>query len=223
MRTRVLLACAVAALSIQTASAAAHEGNPNFRSEITGFDPALEGVSAEVLNFDDSVRLANESGEEVLVRGYEDEPYVRISAEGTVEVNTRSPAYFLNDDRFAEVDVPTSADPEAPPAWKEVDETGQYSWHDHRAHYMAEGTPPQVKDEAEETKVFDYEIPIEVGGEPAAIEGTLTWVGEDGGFPLLPFAALGVAALALVGLLVARRRHVGDGPGREDRDAGEAW
>jgi hypothetical protein len=219
MRIRAALACAQAAVAVQAPIAQAHEGNPNFRSEITGVDPATEGIDVEVLNFDDSLRLTNESGEEVVVTGYDDEPYVRIDPDGTVEVNVNSPAYYLNEDRFAEADVPSSADAKAAPEWEEVDTTGQFSWHDHRAHYMAEGTPPQVKDESVETKVFDYSIPIEVGGSPATIDGTLTWVGEDSSFPVLPFVALGVVALGLVAFVVVVRRR----RRREDGEAKEAW
>ena len=164
MRTRVVLACALAVAAVQAPLAEAHEGNPNFRSEITGIDPATDGLDVEVLNFDDSLRLTNDSGETVTVFGYEDEPYARIEPDGTVEVNENSPAYYLNEDRFAEADVPANADPEAEPDWEQVDTTGEFSWHDHRSHYMAQGTPPQVKDESAETKVFDYAIPIEVGG-----------------------------------------------------------
>ncbi len=223
MRTRATLACALAIAALAAPVAEAHEGNPNFRSEITGFDPATSGLDAQVLNFDDSIQLTNDTGEEIVILGYEGEPYVRISADGTVEVNTNSPAYYLNEDRFAEAPVPDSADPKAEPEWKEVDGTGQFSWHDHRSHYMAQGTPPQVEDESVETKVFDYEIPIEVGGQPAAIDGTLTWVGEAGGFPLVPFVILAVVGVALIAfaLIVRRRRDSGGGPG-DDHEAGEA-
>ena len=220
MRTRVVLACALAVAAVQAPLAEAHEGNPNFRSEITGIDPATEGLDVQVLNFDDSLQLTNDSGETVTVFGYEDEPYVRIEPDGTVEVNKNSKAYYLNEDRFAEADVPANADPKAEPDWEQVDTTGEFSWHDHRSHYMAQGTPPQVKDESVETKVFDYEIPIDVGGSAGTINGTLTWVGEDSGFPILPFIGLALVALALVAFAVVRRRRAG--PRSDDDEPGEA-
>jgi hypothetical protein len=212
-RARTAAALAAIALLAAAQVAAAHEGNPNYRSEITRVVPSVDGLDVEVLNFDDSLRLTNRTGEDIVVEGYDDEPYVRIQADGSVEVNRRSPAYYLNDDRFAEAEVPASADPEAAPEWEEVDGSSSYSWHDHRMHYMSTGTPPQVEDESEETKVFDYEIPLELGGKPGAIEGTLTWVGEDSDFPLAPFIALAVVALGAVVLVaVARRRRRGDPP-----------
>jgi hypothetical protein len=142
-----------------------------------------------------------------------------------VQVNERSPSLYLNEDRYARVDLPADADPSAAPEWKTVDETGQYSWHDHRVHYMSEGTPPQVSDESKRTKVFDYEVPITVDGRPAAITGTLFWVGKGSGFPIAPFAGLGVALIALVGSVVIRRRR-GSDPEPADQDPPEpkeAW
>jgi hypothetical protein len=206
---------------IVPAAAAAHEGNPNFRSEITAFAPAAaaEGLSATIQNFDDNVEMVNRTGKAVLVEGYEGEPYVRFSADGTVEVNLNSPSYYLNEDRFAEVEVPDRADPDAEPEWEVLREDGIYSWHDHRSHYMAEGTPPQVKDESEKTKVFDYSIPLRVDGRPVEMNGTLTWVGQDSGFPVLPFAGLVVLILlGAAGLAVMRSRRTDDGQDEERHD-----
>jgi hypothetical protein len=212
-------ALAVSILALAPAAALAHEGNPNYRSEITGLEPAVDGVEVSVLNFDDSLRLRNTGDETVTVFGYDDEPYVRIAPDGTVEVNERSPAYYLNGDRFADAEVPASADPKAPPAWKEVGTSGEYDWHDHRSHYMGEGTPSQVTDESERTKVFDYEVPLEVDGRPVAIEGELIWVGQDEGLPVAPFIGLAVLALGAVLLVVVVRRRRADDEG----EAPEAW
>jgi hypothetical protein len=206
------------------ASAFAHEGNPNYRSEITGFAPEVSGIQAEVLNFDDSVQLRNESGETVIVEGYEGEPYVRLHPDGTVDVNERSPSLYLNQDRFGEVGVPASADPDAPPAWRVESERGRFAWHDHRSHYMGDGTPPQVTDESVRTKVFDYEIPLRVGNHEVKLLGKLYWVGEDDSVPILPFVGVGVFALASgVAIVVVRRRRGGPGAGAEAEDAKEAW
>ncbi len=109
-------ALAVALLGVAAKAAPAHQGNPNFRSEVRHVTPALRGVDVDVVNYDDSLEIRNRSGRDVIVVGYRDEPYLRISADGTVAVNRRSPTGYLNDDRFAEgVEVPKSADPKAPP------------------------------------------------------------------------------------------------------------
>jgi hypothetical protein len=220
MRRRLLAVALTAFAAACTASPAlAHQGNINFRSELDGIVPPEPGVDVQVVNYDDSLQLQNTSDKTVVVDGYQHEPYVRIAPDGTVEVNRNSPAYYLNDDRYGEAPVPASASADAEPNWQLVDRTGQYVWHDHRIHYMSTGTPGQVTDTSKKTKIFDYKVPIQVGGQPAAITGTLYWVGEAGGLPILPFAILG--ALTLVGAaVVIRRRRPPRGPGAE---AKEAW
>ena len=91
------------------APARAHEGNPNYRSEIRALVPAVSGIDFEVLNYDDRLLLTNRTDRRVLVNGYQGEPYIRIQADGTVQVNKRSPSFYLNEDRFAKVEVPADA------------------------------------------------------------------------------------------------------------------
>ncbi len=217
------VALSAAVVGVLAPVAAAHQGNPNFRSEVRDIAPALDGVQAGVVNYDDSIELRNRSGRTVVVEGYRGEPYVRIAGDGTVAVNHRSPTYYLNDDRFAEgVEVPPGATPKATPDWREVDRTGRYTWHDHRIHWMAHTVPPQVKDEGRRTKVFDWKVPLVAGSRPATIHGRLIWVGkEGGGFPLAAGIALGAAVLAgLLLVLVVRRRRRSAGPPKPVR---EAW
>lgn len=212
-----VVAAILAALG-PASTANAHEGNPNYSSTVTAVSPAAAGLRAEVLNYDDSLEVRNQTGSTVVVLGYRDEPYLRIGPDGTVEVNERSPATYLNDDRFAAATVPALANPRAAPRWREVDRTGGHVWHDHRIHYMARNLPPQVDDESVRTKVFDWTVPIEVDGRPAAIEGTLFWVPDSGGFPLA--AALSLAVIVLGALaLVTRRRRSGSRPPAKP----EAW
>ncbi len=210
MRARRAVAAAAALLIVGAPHALAHDGNPNYRSEIDSIQPATDGLDVEVLNFDDSLRLTNRSDEDVEIEGYEDEPYARIGADGTVELNRNSTAYYLNDDRFAEAEVPAGLDPADPPDWERVDGSGTLTWHDHRMHWMSTSLPPQVTDESAETKIFDYAIPIEVGGQPGEIAGTLTWVGEDSGVPIAPFVGLAVVALLAAGAIAVRRRRRSD-------------
>jgi MYXO-CTERM domain-containing protein len=220
---RALVLGAVAAL-LAAPAASAHQGNPNFRSIIDGVTPAVHGLRLQVLNYDDRFELTNRSGRTVTVQGYNGEPYARVLADGTVEVNKRSPAYYLNDDRYADVKVPASADPRAAPQWSVVDRTGDLQWHDHRMHWMSTKVPPpQVKDKSKRTKVFDYAIPLQVGASKGAIKGTLFWQPVDGGGPATGmFVGLAVLAALGVGLiLVVRRRRAGGE--REPAEAAEAW
>ena len=218
MRRALALGVAVALLA--ASPAAAHQGNPNYRSVVDAVTPTVKGLTLRVLNYDDRFELTNHSGRTVTVQGYDGEPYARVLADGTVEVNKRSPAYYLNDDRYADVKVPASADPKAPPQWSVVDKTATVQWHDHRMHWMSKSMPPQVKDRSRRTKVFDYAIPLRVDGRAGSIRGTLFWQpASSGGAPVGMIA--GLVALVLVGLgavAVVRRRRAD-----EPVEGAEAW
>ncbi len=213
--------------------------NYNYRSNITQITPDVPGLQIEVLEFADRLLLRNQTGKTVTVYGYQSEPYARVRADGAVEVNEHSPAYYLNQNFYGDVDVPSSASPTATPDWVLVDRTGQLEWHDHRIHYMSPALPAQVKDKSKRTKIFDWQVPIAVGSKPAAVDGQLFWVPEQGTkTPVAAIVALVLivlAGLALV-LVVRRRRRNGAGdppadtggtPGRtldgSEKPAAEAW
>jgi hypothetical protein len=214
-------AVALAALCALAPTALAHEGNPNYRSEVRSIEPAVAGLDAQIVNYDDRIELRTEGDDVVVVHGYRGEPYLRFEPGGVVQVNRRSPAAFLNEDRFANAEVPDSARPGAEPQWEPVARNGRYGWHDHRIHWMSK-TPPQAvrDDESRRVKIFDWTVPATVAGDPVAIRGSLTWLGRDAGWlPAGAIVSLAAAVLAgaLLVLFVRRRRRGGE------REAAEAW
>jgi hypothetical protein len=218
----VLTAIALTALSLVAPNlASAHKGSPNYRSTVRSVNPRVTGLTVQVLNYDDRLSLINKTGRDVEIRGYGDEPYVKVLANGTVEVNKRSPSYYLNEDRFGNVAVPPGAKETAPPRWDVVDKTGRYEWHDHRIHFMSKSLPNQVADKGKRTKIFDWRVPIVVGGKRGALRGDLYWVPAAGGIPrgaIVALAVVVVAAILFVEIVRRRRRQRG---GR--RGASEAW
>jgi hypothetical protein len=196
----VLVVCAAAALAVPSV-ALAHQGNPNFLSEVQGLSPSVAGLSVEVLNRDDRLLLRNTSGRTVVIDGYSNEPYARVLGDGTVQVNAQSEAYYLNRDRFADAPIPKGVDGKNPPAWKPVSKTGRFQWHDHRMHYMGKGRPAKVTDPGKRQKVFDWKVPVEVDGRKGSINGTLLWTPPPE--EKLPLGAI----FGLAGLVASRRRR----------------
>jgi hypothetical protein len=217
---RRLLAFALAACVLPCATASAHEGNPNYRSDVHGLAPAVPGVTLSVLNRDDRLQIVNRSDRTIVLEGYSGDPYARLQPDGTVQVNRNSAATYLNAERDGIVPVPPNAQRDLPPDWQTVSRTHRFEWHDHRMHWMGQGTPPAVKDASKLTKVDDWVVPVRVDGAPARITGTLWWTPPPGGGP--PVGAIaGLAAIVVVGLgavvVVRRRRRL------PSETVGEAW
>ena len=221
MARRTLAAAALCALAA-AAPALAHEGNPNYESLVRGVTPALDGFRVDVLNGDDRLEVVNRGDATVTIEGYNDEPYLRIAPDGTVSVNTRSPAHYLNQDRFSGAPVPDSADPEAEPRWRVVARTGRHEFHDHRMHWMARRDPEQVTDRSARTKIFDWSVPVRAEGRTGAITGTLFWRGDSEATPAGAYVGFGaVVLLGLALVVVVRRRRRGGATAGEARE--EAW
>jgi len=223
-------ACASAASEAQVAqSPVADQGSSyRYRSVITSVMPRAAGLSVQVLQFADRLLLVNHTGRTVTIYGYEGEPYARVLADGTTELNVRSPAYFLNKTFYGDVSVPPQADAKAPPRWQLLDRTASLEWHDHRIHYTSPAVPPQVKDRGKRTLIFDWKIPIEVGSQPGAVRGQLFWVPESSSVSVAAIAvgaAIVLAGLAFVALVRRRRRGEGGaGPAQNGAEAKrEAW
>ncbi len=202
--------------------------NYDYRSYVTAITPSVPGVSLQVLEFADRLILTNHSGQTVTVLGYDREPYGRVLANGTVQLNTRSPAYYLNQNFYGDVNVPASASSTATPDWTVVDRTGRLEWHDHRIHWMSPVLPPQVKNKAKRTKIFDWQVPIEVGTQQATVTGELFWIPARTGAPAAAIPVLlALIVLGLLFVLFVRRRRSGAGLDEaghaDDRPRKEAW
>jgi hypothetical protein len=182
-----------------------------FQSKILSVRPEVAGLTVSVVDLDDRLRVANESGRELVVRFYERELYLRIGPAGVFR-NERSPASFLNRDRFARVPVPVAADPRAKPVWRRVSARPVWQWHDHRIQWMGEAPPAQVAAAPRETHViFPWQVPARLGGRQLVVDGRLDYVppDEDGASAVVValVAITGVAAAVGVGLVVLARNR----------------
>jgi hypothetical protein len=206
-RLLVLLAGIAAVLAL-AGPAAAHVGGEvagsDFDGRVTSVTPEVPGVTVRVLQFGDEFEVVNTSGTDVEVPGYSDEPYLRIGPDG-VWRNSRSPATYLNLDRYGRADVPDSVDVDAEPEWVQVSTEARYVWHDHRTHWMSEGQlPPRVAAEPDRDHlVARWVVPMVHGGTTVEVAGELTWSPPPSPWAVWPLH-LALAALAVAAGLLAR-------------------
>jgi hypothetical protein len=175
-RVGLLTVLAMAAAAVPTANA--DSGSPNYSSKLISVAPKVKGLTVLVVDGDDAIELRNSTGLNILVPGYENEPYLRFLVNGRVEVNVNSPAKYLNEERYAGVTVPKTASAKAKPRWELIAQGGRYTWHEHRVHWMSTNRPPKVEasDGKQLEKVFDWVVPMSVGGDRVKASGTLWWV-----------------------------------------------
>lgn len=196
---------AAAAVMLSAGPASADPAGPtDFRSEVTGLEPAVDTVEAEIRGGDSFLELRVDQGTAVLVEGYSGEPYLRFGADGTVERNAMSPATYLNEDRKGAVDVPAGVSPDAEPEWEQVASDGTYAWHDHRVHWMGEASPSVARGSRVPGAYDPWRIPLTVDGEPVEVQGTLTYKDATSPLPWVVLAVLVAGAVAWLG----RRREV---------------
>ena len=199
-------AAALVALSM-CSSAVAHDGGGarGFRSTVEAIKPAVAGLDVTVRDSDDRLRLRNETGQALVILGYEGEPYL-VFREGRVFRNAHSPATYLNDDRYGKVALPAEADASADPTWEEVAPRETYEWHDHRIHWMSTSLPPKVEAAKDSPHhVFDWEVPATLDGRTLAISGSLVYEPPPDGHPTILVLVLAAVVLAAGALVVLRR------------------
>lgn len=183
------------------AGASAHSGQSggtDYRSAVTS---APTGVSARIVGGDDRIRITRTRDAAVVILGYGGEPYLRIDARGTWE-NRASPAVALNDVRRTSEPVPEGADRRAP-EWVRTGGGDSVVFHDHRSHWMGSQPPAVVRaDPSRSRTLYEWRIPVAVGGTPGAIEGTLAWVAPPTTWLWWTATALVALLASAVGLLV---------------------
>jgi hypothetical protein len=201
---RVTFAAVAAGLVVAGAAsdAAAHtraQAATDFSSTIDAA-PELAGVHWRVYAGGEFLELMNSSSTDVIVTGYEGEPYLRVGPDGVFE-NRSSPAAYLNAERYGDVAMPPRADATAPADWVQVSTRTSHAWHDHRIHWMALEPPPAVTAApGRYHEINQWGVPFTHGGTEHTISGTLEWIP---GTPWWPWALAGLllGAPALLGVV----------------------
>lgn len=182
------LIVALASLAVMAAPASADPAKPtNFRSQVLTVTPATDVVNVEVRGNDAFLSLTAKRGHEVVVYDYGSStvPYLRFDPDGKVTVNVSSNAYKVNDS----FESPAAGDSQhdsshhgmdpaiTGPRWRTVASDGQFAWHDHRIHWMADQDRATVN-EYGRVDMGGYEgrweVDISVDDMPTVVAGELT-------------------------------------------------
>lgn len=168
-RTLKTIFAASAAFLTLASPALAHEGalgdGGPFRIEMLTEDPT--GVETRWGNGE--VEFHVEPGTEVVVIGLENEPMVKVDAEGNMFFNEKSPSWWTNQ---PEGTIPEGADSKADPNWVWKMAGGSMQFHDHRFHYMNSSIDPAT---ADGSVVFEFGLPVLVNGAPVEMRGTMVF------------------------------------------------
>lgn len=139
----------------------------NTEAVVTAVSPQLpEDVKVDIVGTDTFVRVRS-SGHEVVIPGYEQEPYIEISTANEVRVNVNSITYLLNQTRYGS-NVPEMTTDEV--QWETVSTNGEYMWHDHRVHWMSQKPPATMNDDG---LIQTWVIPLTVDSQPITVSGEL--------------------------------------------------
>jgi hypothetical protein len=202
----VVLVLVVATIGATATPASAHGlgglSPTNYETVLQSVTPHVDGVHLRVTDLGTKVELENRSGRDVVVLGYDREPYLRVGPDGVFE-NIRSPATYLNRSTTITKAPPKQADAKATPVWREVSSSTTARWHDHRAHFMATDDPPEVARDRGTRRVVDrWTIPMRIGGETVTARGQIVYVPPPSPWPWV----LGAVVLAVGVVLLSRTR-----------------
>jgi hypothetical protein len=174
----------------------------NYETVLEGVRPRVPGVRVKVVDLGTNVELTNRGPTDVVVLGYDREPYLRVGRRGVFQ-NQRSPATYLNRSTTITSRPPARANADAPPEWKRLSTGVTARWHDHRAHFMGTSDPPEVARAPDARHVIDnFRIPLRVGAQDAAVRGQVVYVPPPSPWPWV----IGAVVLAAVVFLLARSR-----------------
>jgi hypothetical protein len=176
----------------------------NYRSEVLGISPPLPGVSLRLLDLGRRVELTNAGGRDIVVLGYDTEPYLRVGPAGVFE-NRRSPTLYKNRVTAGGTvaDVPKSADAAAPPQWQRVSGGHTARWRDHRTRWEG-ADPPAVRAAPDRPHVVQpaWIIKLQRGQATASVTGRIVY---DAPPSVLPWMAVAVVLLVLTAAAGATR------------------
>ena len=172
----------------------------NYQARVLAVRPPVPGLTVEVVDAGSRLRLVNTGHRDVVVLGYQLEPWLRVGPRGVFE-NSRSPTLQMAGPRRADSPPRAAVDPGAPASWRQVDAGQSVAWHDHRAHWEADEPPAQVRRAPGSTHVVipQWTVKLRAGGRLVDVIGEVRWVPGPSALPWLAGAVLLAMAVVAVG------------------------
>ena len=190
------------ALLVGSPALADPPGPTDYQSEIVAVDPPTGTIQTSIVGGDSFFQLTVEPGTEVVVVGYQGEDTLWFRPDGTVWENRNSPSTYLNEDRLGGGGIPANASADAEPDWRQVASDGNFSWHDHRAHWMQQARPFGL---GPGDQILESVIPLVVDGVEVEVTVISTWQQAASPVPMVLGFVMGAAAA--LGAFLLRRVH----------------
>lgn len=164
----VAVAATLLAVALFPAAALAHGPvAPVASSYLAKITRVPEGLTAKVIDADQSMWLQVRPSATTVVLDYRGAPYLRFSGSG-VAVNEESEMYYLNQN--PSVSPPGGLTRTTPPKWQAVTDAHAFTWRDGRLGALATVVVPPGT-----TDVGAWRIPLRVAGALTAISGDLLY------------------------------------------------
>ena len=204
MSTRLAVLATVLAIMfmlINPVPASAHiagsGGSPsNYQATVTGIQPAAPTVGVTVGVGGQWVRVTNQGAAEIVIVGYRDEPFLRLSG-NRVEVNQLSSTAA----ETGQIPGVPAADQSAEPRWVQLRDGDSATWTDNRIDPESQGDAQRQPQRASGS----WELPLVVEGRQVAVLGTWERVPPPSPWPWL--AALGLLAAVVAAIGWRRNWH----------------
>ncbi len=179
-------------------------GPTDYQSEIVSVQPPTSTIETSIVGGDSFFELTVAPGTEVFVVGYQGEDTLWFRPDGTVWENQNSPSTYLNADRLGGGGIPDTATADAEPDWTQVAADGNYSWHDHRAHWMQQARPFGL---GPGDQILESVIPLVVDGTDVEVTVISTWQPAPSPLPAIAGFAAGLGLAVAAWFLHRTRRY----------------
>ncbi|MDX2381935.1 MAG: hypothetical protein QNM02_19515 [Acidimicrobiia bacterium] len=203
---RAALLGVLLALALGSPAFADPAGPTDYRSEIIAVEPPTPAIVVEIIGGDSFLQLEAEPGTEVLVVGYQGEPYLRFLPEGGVLENRNAPTTYTNESRYGGDEIPPNASASAEPDWQLLSDGHRWAWHDHRIHWMQRDRPLGA---SSGDQILEAVVPLVVDGTEVKVTVISTWQPPPSPVPMWLGGLAGIALTAGLWLLRDRAGRLG--------------